>query len=125
MPRTIIDDRNRYCEAWAKMMVDIWQERARGYGVHVGELMNSFTDDVVRASNGEVDKITHAFNHYGRFVDMGVGRGVPLERVGDTSRKAKPFYSETYFRSIQVLTYKMSELYGEEFQALVNDVFKD
>ena len=121
---TLATDRNRYCEAWAQMMVDIWRERAIAYNVHAGDLFNSFAQDVVKGANGEVDKITHAFNHYGRFVDMGVGRGVPLEKVESSNRRAKPFYNESYWRSIKVLTQKLAELYGEEFQTLIHDAMR-
>lgn len=121
---SLTDDRNRYCQAWAEMMVEIWREKANAYEIHhTGNLVNSFAFDVFVASGGEVDKITHAFLYYGRFVDMGVGRGVPLDKVRESGRKPKPFNSETYWRSVQVLTEKMAELYGEEFRTYVTDLF--
>ena len=120
----IIDDRNRYCQAWAMMMVEIWVEKANAYSIHhPGDLVKSFAYDVYSAAGGEVDKITHAFNYYGRFVDMGVGRGVKYGESAASNRKAKPWNSETYWRSVQVLTEKMAELYGEEFQSYVTHLF--
>lgn len=116
------EDRARYCEAWAKMMVDIWLEKVEQYGIHVGDFAESFMFDVREQSNGEVDKIVHAYNYYGRFTDMGVGRGVPMGTSG-SNRKEKPWHSETYWRSVAVLTNKMSELYGQEFLGYVTDIF--
>lgn len=120
---TLTSDRNRYCAAWAQMMVDIWIEKANAMGIRAGDLTNSFAQDIYMAANGEVDKITHSFLYYGRFVDMGVGRGVPLEKVAESSRTPKPFNSSTYWRSVQVLTEKMAEIYGEEFQVYVSEIF--
>ena len=114
------EDRARYCEAWAQMMVDIWLEKANQYDIgHTGDLLKSFTSQVYAAAGGEVDKIVHAYNYYALFVELGVGRGV---RYGDASnRREKPFKSEAYWRSVKVLTEKMSELYGEEFNAYITE----
>lgn len=116
------DDRKRYCDAWAQMMVDIWLEKAREYDIgHTGDLMRSFTSDVYTAAGGEVDKIVHAYNYYALFVELGVGRGVRYGNVANSNRKEKPFKNEAYWRSVKVLTEKMSELYGEEFNAYITE----
>ena len=117
------NDRALYCEAWAKMMVDIWIEKANQYGIHIGDFVESFMYDVRERSNGEIDKIVHAYNYYGRFTDMGVGNGVPYEKVKSSNRKEKPWHSETYWRSVKVLTDKMAELYGQEFLGYITDNF--
>ena len=119
------NDRALYCEAWAKMMVDIWIEKANQYGIHIGDFVASFMYDVRQRSNGEIDKIVHAYNYYGRFTDMGVGNGVPYENVKSSNRKEKPWHSETYWRSVKVLTDKMAELYGQEFLGYITDNFGD
>lgn len=119
-----INDRARYCEAWAKMMVDIWIEKANEYGIgSSGDFIESFMYDVRERSNGEIDKIVHVYNYYGRFTDMGVGKYVPYENVKQSNRKEKPWHSETYWRSVKVLTMKMSELYGQEFLGYITDNF--
>lgn len=115
-------DRAAYCEAWASMMVEIWADKAKSYEIHQGDMIESFTQDVIIASNGEVDKIVHSYLYYARMVDMGVGRGVPLEKVDSSNRKSKPFYSESYYKSIKVLSLKMSELYGMEFRSYITDL---
>ncbi len=117
------NDRARYCEAWAKMMVDIWIEKANQYGIHIGDFVESFMYDVRERSNGEIDKIVHVYNYYGRFTDMGVGNGITYENRERSTRKEKPWHSETYWRSVKVLTEKMSELYGQEFLGYITDVF--
>lgn len=117
------EDRARYCEAWAQMMVDIWIEKANQYGIHIGDFVESFMYDVRERANGEIDKIVHVYNYYGRFTDMGVGNGIPYEKVSGSSRKEKPWHTETYRRSVSVLTNKMAELYGQEFFGYVSDSF--
>ena len=56
---------------------------------------------------------------------MGVGNGVPYENVKSSNRKEKPWHSETYWRSVKVLTDKMAELYGQEFLGYITDNFGD
>ena len=115
-------DRAAYCEAWASMMVEIWLEKTKELGIHQGDLVESFMYDVREGANGEVDKIVHAFNYYGRMVDMGVGRAVPLEKVDSSNHKEKPWYTEPYWKSVKVLILKMSELYGMEFRGYITDL---
>lgn len=117
------EDRARYCEAWAQMMVDIWIEKAHQYGIHIGDFVESFMYDVRERANGEIDKIVHVYNYYGRFTDMGVGNAVTYDKRGASTRKEKPWHSETYWRSVSVLTNKMAELYGQEFLGYVSDTF--
>lgn len=121
------DDRNAYLEAWAEVMINIWQDRMIAFGVRdTGELLNSLQTQVHFQSNGDIGKITHTYLHYGRFVDMGVGRGVPLSQAGPGSgRKRRPWYNRPYYRSIKVLTEKMAEIYGEEFQAIISEALAD
>ena len=115
------EDRAKYCQAWASMMVSIWLEKAREYKIPDGEFMQSFVYDVRVAASGEIDKIVHAYNYYGRMVDMGVGRGVKFEDRENSNRKPKPWYDDNYYRSVKVLTEKMAQLYGESFLALINE----
>jgi hypothetical protein len=57
------------------------------------------------------------FNRSGRFVDMGVGKGVPLSQVKTVARggrKAKRFYSKTAYSEVGRLVYNISNKYVEE-----------
>lgn len=114
-------DRVRYCEAWAEMMVNIWLERAKALQIHDGDFMESFMYDVREGANGEIDKIVHVYNYYGRMVDLGVGNGVKYDDREKSNRKAKEWYGDTYFRSVKVLTEKMAQLYGQNFFSIINE----
>ena len=117
-------NKNDYYQAWAKMMITIWQDKIISMGVRAsGDLLTSFVTDLHIQSGGDIGKITHTYLAYGRMVDMGVGRGSPL---GDenTARKRKDWYSKAYFHSVKVLTEKMVQLYGEEFQYIITGTLK-
>ena len=54
-------------------------------------------------------------------VDIGVGNRVNFDHVKDSHRKPKPWYDDSYWRSVKVLTEKMAELYGQNFFAVINE----
>ena len=91
MTTTIGNDRVKYYESWAKMMVNIWEEKVMLLNIHdTGELLRSFQHQVISSSAGDVGKIVFTYNYYGRMVDMGVRRGV---KMGDEVVRSKPWYN--------------------------------
>lgn len=46
------------------------------------------------------DTIRLLYNYYGMFVDMGVGKGVALNKVGQLNRRQKKWYSKTIYREV-------------------------
>ena len=68
-------------QAWAKITIIRWRIKMRNLKVQSsGELYRSFVFNVVSSAQGDLTKIEFAFNYYGKFVDMGVGKGT---RIGD------------------------------------------
>ena len=119
---TIGNDKQAYYEAWAQMMVSIWQDKIISLGVRdTGELLASFEKETVIQSNGDIGKIVFSYLYYGRMRDMGVGRGVPMGEVEGSNRRPAPWYNKAFFRSVKVLTEKMAELYGEQFQNIIHE----
>lgn len=113
------ESKRAYYDAWAKMMITIWQDKIISMGVRdSGDLLSSFIYEVSSQSGGDVGKITHTYLAYGRMVDMGVGRGSPLGEE-NTSRRRKDWYSKAYFHSVKVLNEKMAQMYGEQFQYII------
>jgi len=121
---TLSRDINAYYEAWAKMMITIWQDKVAALRIHdTGALFSSFHMELLSQSGGNIDKIVFTYLYYGRMVDMGVGRGV---KFGDymltgKKRKTKPWYNKSFFHSLKVMNEKRAELYGEEFQAIIHE----
>lgn len=81
-------------------------------GIVGDNLINSFTQQVITDSNGDPTLIIFAFNYYGKFVDMGVGRGVPHSEVPFSNRRAKPWQSKTFARELGVMAELLSRHYG-------------
>lgn len=119
MTTTIGNDRLKYYESWAKMMINIWEEKVMTLNIHdTGALLRSFQYNVIAAANGDIGKIVFTYNYYGRMVDMGVRRGI---KIGDEDVKRKPWYNKPFYHSVKVLSEKSAELYGEEFKIMMHE----
>jgi len=123
--------RNDYLNAWAKMMINIWKDRIAKLNIHSDRkqkeghvaLFDSFLAFVEPNANGDIEKITHTFNYYGRMVDMGVGRGVKMEDAGRGSgRIKKPWYNKAYYRSVKNAVEFCMVMNGESFLWSMNDL---
>lgn len=120
---------SKISEEVMREFMPIFQERLRGnikdfHIGHEGDLDDSFRTRLTKKSNGAIGTI--AFNFYGRFVDMGVGKGLTLaelqngrqynnERKGLTSkRKPKVWFSSQYSyerqRLLEIMTERMQVL---------------
>ncbi len=99
--------------AWADIVIDRWRKRMEVLDIgDTGELLKSFTAQVTSDAQGDPAKITFAFLYYGRFPDMGVGRGVTLSDVPSPSREVKPWYSSTFMAEVVKLGKFMAAKYG-------------
>ena len=45
---------------------------------------------------------------------MGVGKGVTYDKVSQSQRRAKPWYSKQFFNEVRKLGHLMAERYGEK-----------
>jgi hypothetical protein len=113
-------------DKWAEFTVKRWQENLVKMRVdNTGALMNSFLVNIVEQSGGSVEKINFKFMFYGRFIDMGVGKGVKVggvvelrtqRREGNKSvnkRKPKKWYSKSLAFNVTRLSEIMAEKYGK------------
>jgi hypothetical protein len=80
---------------------------------------NSFKHHINTNANGDPVMIEFAFNYYGKFLDMGVGKGVTLENrdhlksLGLTTRAQKEWYSKIFFAETQRLKQKLAKEYSD------------
>lgn len=95
--------------AWADIVEKIWLDKIAKLGISsTYQLEESFRHEVLSNAGNPV-QIAFAFRFYGRFVDMGVGKGVSLGEVKEqavsralegrnahNSRKPKPWYGKTF-----------------------------
>ena len=93
---------------------------------------------MLASSGGDVQKIEFAFRYYGKFVDMGVGRGTSL---GDQpismgvhklsgkflgmKRVPKKWYSKTFYSETQRLVEILQEEYGHRGQVSISENIND
>ncbi len=119
-------------EAWADIVIREWQKKIETMNIGVSsQLIESFMHTVYTQADGDPYKVQFAFNYYGKFVDMGVGRGVPLDErdtlmaAGLTSRKPKPWYTEVFGRQLAVLRHILEEKHARKTEMFVVRNFDD
>jgi len=103
-------------EAWADIVLDRWLQKIDSMKVHESyELANSFTHEIVSSAAGNPQRIEFAFKYYGKFVDMGVGRGISLSEIGQavSRRKTKKWYSPVIFSEVKKLAEMLAEKHGK------------
>ena len=110
-------DRNLTIQAWADIVITIWLNKMQQLNINYSyQLADSFANHIVSHSNGDIARIEFAFNYYGKFVDMGVGKGITIDDVGSpiTTRRPKPWYSRTFYAEVKKLATILSEKYARK-----------
>ncbi|MDA3867019.1 MAG: hypothetical protein PF489_09780 [Salinivirgaceae bacterium] len=111
-------------QQWAEYVIERWEQQIIRLGISSsGQLISSFQNFVITQSGGNVTLIEFIFEYYGKFVDMGVGRGVTMEEVSYSNRKPKPWYNKVFFSQVKKLGELLSEKYANEAKfEIVNNV---
>jgi hypothetical protein len=111
-------------EAWGNIVIQIWQDKIRALNITDKKvLLNSFVHHISTASGGNVERIEFMFRMYGRFVDMGVGRGT---RYGQFSkRKPRLWYSKTFYSQTKELVNILAAKYAYQGQAYIINEIQD
>lgn len=139
-PAATDEDRKKYQEAWAEMMVTIWREKIeRLHVIDTYSLHQQIKDNVVTSSDS-ISTIQHKFLEYGIYQDLGVGNGYSKDNGGNLEildpvyraehnmgepRKPRVWFSRSYFASVMVLKEQMAYMYGEEFCGLLVDKIEE
>lgn len=98
-------------QRWADIVIERWIRKIQSlHIISTGELLKSLEAHVALDAKGDPEKITFLYLYYGKFPDMGVGRGVKLGETG--KRTVKPWYSSTFLKEINTLGRLMAERYG-------------
>ena len=112
-------------DQWAQITVKVWRDKlTKLKAVHSSQLWQSFVNNVVSSAGGDLIKIEFAFRYYGKFIDMGVGKGVPIGGVKESStsrrlegkmlgnrRKPRKWYSKTFAHEVK----RLSEIMAQEY----------
>lgn len=123
-PQTKLSERE-IAEAWAKITIVKWKKKLASNKIgDTGTLLKSFKYNVLASAQGNVLKISLLFEYYGRFVDMGVGKGVKIGDVKESAtsrrlsgkmlgnrRRPKKWYSKTFHAEVM----KLGEIFAKEY----------
>ena len=103
-------------EAWAIIVIKRWESKIALLGIgKTGSLAQSFAQHVFTQSTGDPEKIEFTFNYYGKFIDMGVGKG--------GSRLTKPWYSKTFYSEVKRLGELLCQKYAYDAQtSILNNI---
>lgn len=121
---------------WARITIDRMKTAFDKYKIKSrSHLYQSFQKSI--ASNNGVATIRISFLLYGKFVDMGVGRGVPIGdrntkafkrsrnakgQLNKYSRKQKPFYSKNIGKETMILGGILVNEYSRSFNKLLDQM---
>ncbi len=111
---------------WARITIKVWRDKiVKLKAVDHSQLWQSFIYDVIAEAGGNVIKIEFAFLYYGKFIDMGVGKGVKIGDVKENAnsrrlegkmlgnrRRPKKWYSKPFAHEVARLSEIMEEEYG-------------
>jgi hypothetical protein len=116
---------NQLAADWARITIDRWRKQIQKKRIgQSGKLFNSFVSNIIRNSDGNPSKIELSFLYYGRFVDMGVGRGISIGGQMDertmrgraealrNARRPKKWYSPTKGAETQALAQLLAREFG-------------
>jgi hypothetical protein len=117
-------------EEWAYILEERLKKKLSKFKIsYSNSLHNSIRTDLIRAVNGQVERVQLLYNYYGAFVDMGVGRGQKigdvketgkmLRIVGGKGRKPKKWYSVTITAECNTLADLMMKHYADKSKTVV------
>lgn len=124
---------------WAEITIERWKSAIKDKGIGVTQsLINSFKHELSISGN-DVKVVTLRFNFYGRFRDMGVGRGLKAYERGTNKRNligAKRYGANVayigrqpkkwYNKVKQAETYRLGELLATaEGKRLIQNIEAD
>lgn len=113
-------------EAWADFVIERWElDIIRLRITNTKQLINSFNCTIITQSNGDISLIIFAYEHYGKFVDIGVGNGVKYQDVKNSNRRPKLWYNKTFFGQVKKLGEILQEKYGEEAKVTIIETLQD
>lgn len=113
---------------WAKYTVHHLYDALNEYDINIsGPLFRSIERELVR-NGGHIERVLIKFFQYGRFLDIGVGRGVSIGAAGTSAfsaarndngslkkyrRKPKKWFSKSYYADVQ----RFKEIFAKKFAA--------
>jgi hypothetical protein len=126
-------------DRWAKITIEKWQYNiVRKKLINTGSMLKSFEYSISHDADNNTALISFAFKYYLRMLEMGVGKGVSYEDVGDlkesrrlegkrTGNRRKPIkklYSTTFYSELYRLSELLTNAVAQEGAKIIVDEFK-
>ena len=119
-------------EAWAEIVIKEWLKMIRTLNINnTGVLAASFQKFIFSNSGGDPNKVVFAFEWYGKMVDYGVGKYVSLDirdaliAAGATTRRPKPFFTDTFYKQLAVLRHLLEEKHALKAELFIQQNISD
>jgi len=114
--------------AWSDFLIERWRKKIHLLGIGYSQhLYESFEKELFFSAGGDMGKIDFSFAYYGKFVEMGVGKGTPLGEVSviatdrrligkDTGNRRRPkkWYTSIFNTEVRKLGFIIAEKYGQK-----------
>ncbi|MDJ1480296.1 hypothetical protein QNI16_07355 [Cytophagaceae bacterium YF14B1] len=118
--------------SWAAVTFKKWRAEIKRLKIgKTGNLTSSFQAFVTAESGGDITKIRILYAYYGKFVDMGVGRGRKLgssdtamvnKLLGGKPRKKKQWYSKVIAKEAYILAQILQANAGNKSISVLNTI---
>ncbi len=102
-------------EAFADIVIDNWLDNITKLRIgHTFNLQNSLSYEILHGADRLPSAIVFSLPLYGKFVDMGVSKGVRLEDVksSENQRRPRKWYSKTFYSQSLKLSNILARKYG-------------
>ena len=119
---------NETVEAWADIVIKNWHRKITELEIGVThQLYDSLSYSLQNDAAGMPQVIEFVMNYYGRFVDMGVGKGVTIGNLGivQTKRKPKPWYSKELYSQVNKLAEILADKYSMRSVHMISEHIND
>ncbi len=73
----------------------------------------------IKKEFGMAEILRFAFFYHGWFFDRGVGRGIPLTKVGSSKRVPRPWIEEILKKEVERMADQLVEVYGDDVLELI------
>ena len=112
-------------EAWKDITLKVWRANIDRLNIgSTGALRASLYGRVKSGAGALPESVDFAFNYYGKFTELGVGRGVPFELSGVIGkRKPKPWYHLALIKEVRTLAGILEVKYAKITLAKIKEVF--
>ena len=125
-------ERAQLISDWARFAIERLQKNIDKFKIGVtGSLKYSLLYALKSVADGDIGSVQILFNYYGKFVDMGLGKGVKIESVssnsemysaaGKSHRKPKKWLSKTLYGEINQLQLLLLKNYSEQVPNIVRE----